>query len=92
MPVLAHFRHSGFTPEKYDELIRRLEDAGHGSPAGRLSHAAVEVDGEIEVYDVWESQAAMDAWGPEGIVPILIELGVELSPPAIEPTRNVIVG
>ena len=33
MAISAHFQHRGFTPEKYDETIRRLEAAGHGKPA-----------------------------------------------------------
>jgi len=92
MAIGAYFRHRGFTAEKYDETIRRLEAAGESAPPGRLSHVALEADGEIEVFDVWESQEALEAWGPEGFVPILIELGVELRPPTIHHVRNVIDG
>jgi hypothetical protein len=49
------------------------------------------VDGEIEVFDVWESQETLDAFGSE-FIPILTELGVELHPPTIWPVRNVIQG
>ena len=52
----------------------------------------IDVDGEIEVFDIWESSEALQKWGPEGFVPILIELGVELHPPTIRPVRNVIPG
>jgi len=90
MVISARFRHRGFTPEKYDEAIRRLEETGHGAPAGRLHHVAVEVDGEVEVYDVWGSEEALEAWGPQGFVPVLLDLGVELQPPTIRPVRNVI--
>jgi hypothetical protein len=69
MAISVHFRHAGFTPEKYDEAIRRLEATGHGAPAGRLDHTAVDVDGEIEVFDIWESPEALEKWGPEGFVP-----------------------
>jgi hypothetical protein len=92
MAISAHFRHRGFTPEKYEEAIRRLQETGQGAPAGRLHHVAVEADGEIEVYDVWESEEALEAWGPQGFVPVLLELGVELHPPTIQPVRNVISG
>ena len=90
MAITAHFRHTGFTPEKYDEAIHRLDAAGHGAPVGRLEHVAFEVDGEIEVFDIWESQEALEAWGPEGFVPILLDLGVELHPPTIHPVHNAI--
>ena len=92
MAISAHFQHRGFTPEKYDETIRRLDAAGLGTPAGRLNHFALETDGEIEVFDIWESQDALEAFGPVGFIPILTELGVELHPPTIHPIRNVIDG
>jgi len=58
----------------------------------RLHHVAVDADGEIEVFDIWESPEALQKWGPEGFVPILIDLGVELHPPTIHPVHNVIPG
>ena len=32
MALGFYFSPSGFTPEKYDEVIRRLEEAGAGAP------------------------------------------------------------
>jgi hypothetical protein len=92
MAIGAHFKHRGFTPAKYDETIGRLAAAGKGNPTGRLYHGALERDGEIEVFDIWESQEALEAFGADGFVPILTELGVELQPPTILPVRNVIQG
>jgi hypothetical protein len=47
MAISVHFRHSGFTPKKYDEAVRRLEAAGGrqaaregGSPCRRLRQPA----------------------------------------------------
>ncbi len=90
MAIHAHFRHQGFTPEKYHETISRLTASGAGHPDGRIHHTAVDADGEIEVFDIWESQEAMEKWGPEGFVPILLDLGVELRPPTIHPVVGVI--
>ncbi len=90
MAISAHFQHRGFTPEKYDETIRRLKAAGHGKPAARLIHVAVEADGEIEVFDIWESPEALEAFG-SAFMPILQEFGVELLPPTIHPVRNTIL-
>ena len=67
MAISAHFKHKGFTPEKYDETISRLNAAGNGTPPGRLEHVAIEANGEIEVFDIWESQEALEAWGPQGV-------------------------
>jgi hypothetical protein len=91
MTISVHFRHRGFTPDRYDQAIQRLEGQGHGAPAGRLNHFALNADGEIEVFDVLESPQALDAFGP-AFMPILIELGVELHPPTVWPVRNTIAG
>jgi hypothetical protein len=81
----------GFTPEKYDEAIKQLDAAGEGSPKGRSSHFALESDGAIQVFDVWDSQEDFDAFG-KTLVPILTELGVELSAPSVAKIYNSISG
>lgn len=83
--------HEGFTPDKYDEAIKRLEAAGAGSPKGRSSHFALESDGAIQVFDVWESQEDFEAFG-QTLVPILAELGVELQAPSVSHVYNAIPG
>ncbi len=86
-----YFVHKGFTPEKYQQAISQLEAAGAGAPEGRLYHFALESGGEIQVFDVWESQEAFDAFGAT-LVPILAGLDVELSEPGVSRVHNVIVG
>jgi hypothetical protein len=56
MALGFYFTPSGFTPELYDEAIRRLNEAGAGAPEGRSNHFALETNGEIQVFDVWESR------------------------------------
>ena len=91
MALGFYFAHEGFTPEKYARAIKKLEDAGAGAPKGRTQHVALESDGAIQVFDIWESQADFDAFGPV-LMPILSELGVELSPPMVANVHNVIKG
>jgi hypothetical protein len=91
MALGIYFTHGGFTPEKYAQGISKLEDAGQGSPAGRTYHFALESDGAIQVFDVWESQGEFDAFGAV-LVPILTDLGVELGQPMVATVHNVIVG
>ena len=64
----------GFTQDRYDTTTVQLEEAGAGVPDGRISHVALETDGEIQVFDVWESQAAFDAFGVT-LLPILAAAG-----------------
>ena len=91
MAVGLYFTPSGFTKDKYDEAIRKLEEAGAGSPAGRTYHVALESDGAIQVFDIWESQDAFEAFG-QTLVPILSELGVDPGQPMAAEVHNVIQG
>jgi hypothetical protein len=91
MALGIYFVHQGFTPEKYESAIKQLEAAGAGAPKGRTYHVALESDGDIQVFDIWESQADFDEFG-KTLVPILTELGVELTEPMVANVHNVIRG
>jgi hypothetical protein len=91
MALGIYFVHEGFTPELYNQAIQRLDDAGAGSPKGRSSHFALESDGAIQVFDVWETQEDFDAFGAT-LVPILTELGVQLGAPMVATVYNTIPG
>ncbi len=60
----------GFTQDKYDMTTAQLKEAGAGAPDGRISHLALETNGEIQVFDIWESQEAFEAFGAT-LLPIL---------------------
>jgi hypothetical protein len=77
----------GFTQEKYDKTTAQLEEAGAGAPDGRISHVALETGGEIQVFDVWESQADFDAFGAT-LIPILTAAGIELNDPMVARVHN----
>ena len=91
MAIGIYFGQGDFPADKYDEAIGRLEAAGAGAPEGRSYHVALEVDGKINVFDVWESQEAFDAFGAT-LLPILTELGVDPGAPVAMTVHNVIVG
>ncbi|HEV3267638.1 MAG TPA: hypothetical protein VGZ68_04490 [Acidimicrobiales bacterium] len=91
MALGIYFAHGGFSPEKYQEALKKLDAAGAGSPKGRSSHFALESDGAINVFDIWDSQEDFDAFG-KTLVPILTELGVELGAPMVANVYNVING
>jgi hypothetical protein len=91
MALGIYFEHVGFTPESYNSAIKQLEAAGHGSPKGRTLHVALESEGSVHVFDIWESQEDFDAFG-ETLIPILTELGVSLAPPMVAKVLNVLNG
>jgi hypothetical protein len=91
MAIGIYFEGGQFPADQYDEGLRRLEAAGAGAPQGRIFHVALETDGEVNVFDVWESQEAFDAFGAT-LMPILEGLGVDPGKPMIAEARNVIIG
>jgi hypothetical protein len=91
MALGFYFTPKGFTQDKYDEALKQLEAAGVGAPAGRSYHVGLKMNGEIQVFDVWESQAAFDAFG-ETLVPIMTGLGVDPGEPMVAEVHNVIKG
>jgi len=91
MAIGMYFTPQGFTRDKYDEAIGKLADAGAGSPAGRTFHVALESDGQIQVFDIWESEEAFQAFG-ETLLPILGSIGVDPGQPGVSQVHNVLSG
>jgi hypothetical protein len=91
MAIGIYFGQGSFPAAKYDEAIGRLEAAGAGAPQGRTYHVALETDGKINVFDIWESQEAFDAFG-QTLMPILTELGVDPGAPMPARVHNIIQG
>ena len=91
MALGFYFSPKSMSADQYDEVIRRLEAAGEGSPAGRTHHVAFDEQGTIHVFDVWDSQESFDRFG-ETLMPILGELGIDPGEPHVAPIHNVIDG
>jgi hypothetical protein len=91
MALGMYFTPTSFTPARYDDAIKRLQEAGAASPPGRLYHVAMESDGLIQVFDIWDSEESFRAFGPT-LLPILSDLGVDPGQPRIAPVHNVIPG
>ena len=91
MALGFYFSPSSFTPARYDDVLKQLEAAGAGAPVGRTYHCAMEVDGLIQVFDVWDSQEAFEAFGAT-LVPIMTELGADPGQPMVAPVHNIIKG
>jgi hypothetical protein len=91
MALGLYFTPSAFTPERYDDTIKRLEEAGAGAPPGRLHHVAMESDGLIQVFDVWDSEESFRAFGAT-LLPIMADLGVDAGQPRVSTIRNMIRG
>lgn len=91
MAIGIYFPLQNMSAEKYDDVIKQLQDAGSGAPAGRSYHCAFQGENGLHVFDVWESQEAFDAFGPT-LMPIPAAAGIAPGEPMISPVHNIIVG
>lgn len=91
MAITVHFSPNGMDKAKYDEVMRRLEKAGAGSPAGRLYHSCYESGGSLKVVDVYDSPQSFEQFG-KTLMPILKALDIDVGQPQISPTHNVVAG
>ena len=91
MALGFYFHPESFSKEQYDTVIKKLADAGAGSPAGRSYHCAFTVGNSLHVWDVWDSQEAFDNFG-KTLMPILQAEGVDPGQPDVSPIHNVITG
>jgi hypothetical protein len=89
MAIVAIFEVSGATASKYDEVIRRLTKLGLRTPDGQLYHVCYG-DKRLQVVDVFESQAKLDAFGTK-LMPILKDMAIEAKPTIFE-VYNLIEG
>jgi hypothetical protein len=88
MAIVVKFEVTGMDTSKYDEIIHRLVAMGLGAPDGRAYHICYGDVSNLQVIDVFENQAKLEAFGGK-LMPILHEFGVQASPVTGE-IRNVI--
>ena len=88
MAIAVVFNPPAMTAAQYDEAVQRLNAAGAGSPGGRVYHVCFGPSDKLKVFDLWESQAAFDAFG-ETLLPILEEVGLDAGQPEVFDVHNI---
>lgn len=91
MALIVHFSPKGMNETKYAEILRRLQAAGAGAPAGRLHHVCYGPSDALSVVDVFDTPANFEAFG-KVLVPILSAVGVDVGQPTVTPVHNIIRG
>jgi hypothetical protein len=80
MAVVLRFAPQGMTAAKYDECIKLFEQAGAGTPAGRLYHVCFGDKDNHRISDLWDSLDSFERFGLT-LKPILTDLGVDAGEP-----------
>jgi hypothetical protein len=91
MSVMARFVPSSLTREKYDEIVRRLEDAGDWPPDGLDVHVLFGSEGDLRVSELWDSREQLEAFG-ERLRPVLAEVGIDGGGPELMEVHNIVRG
>src|SRR5438445_8217847 len=82
MAIAVYFHPKEMSLRDFEEAQRLLAEAGAAQPDGRIHHSCFGDDGDLMVYDIWESPAKFEAFG--GILmPILGEIGIDAGEPSI---------
>ena len=76
MSVVVHFQPVGLTRQQYDEVSRRMEEAGTWPPNGLQLHVLFGTEGDLKVSEIWESPEQLTAFG-EHLLPVLNGVGVQ---------------
>ncbi len=84
MPIVRIQRPEGVTFAMYQAVN---EEAGFATdpPAGLIVHTAGEVDGGLQIIDVWESQEAAERFGNERLMPAIKAVAGDQPPMGPEP-------
>ena len=79
MSIVVRFNPVSLTAEKYQESIRRIEEAEvEFPPEGLDYHVCFGSEGNLRVSEVWDSREQLETFG-EQLMPILAETGIEFS-------------
>jgi hypothetical protein len=89
MSILVRFTPTAVTTEKYDESIRRLQEAGEWPPKGLEVHVAFGPDGNLRVSEIWETREQWEKFG-ERLMPLLSEIGIEAGEPELLEVYNMV--
>ncbi len=78
MSILARYSPESLAQRQYDDVQRRLNEAGQWPPDGLEYHVCFGSEGQLKVSEIWASREKVDAFG-EHLLPILSDVGINMS-------------
>ena len=91
MSIVVRFSPTNLTTEKYEESLRRLEEADVDFPPEGLDyHVCFGSEGNLRVSEIWDSREQLASFGAS-LMPLLADVGIEFSgEPEIFDAHNII--
>ena len=87
--LVIRFAPPSLTATQYNEVVRRLTDAGVLPADGLDYEICFGPDGNLKFSQVWDSQEQLDAFS-ERLMPILADVGVTPGKPKVLEVHNII--
>jgi hypothetical protein len=87
--LLIRFAPPSLTAPQYDDVVRRLNEAGVFPADGLDYEICFGSEGNLKVSQVWDSREQMEAFG-QRLMPILAEVGIDPGEPEIVEVHNII--
>jgi hypothetical protein len=89
MAVAIYFNPPTLNEKQYRAVIEQLAGDGQWPPAGLVHHSCFGEGDSLMVYEVWETQDALDAFGPR-LMPVLQQHQLDPGEPMVMPVVNVL--
>jgi hypothetical protein len=87
--LVIRFSPPSLTGEQYDEVVRRLTEAGVFPADGLDYEVCFGSNDNLKVSQIWDSQEQLDAFG-DRLRPVLAELGINPGEPEVLEVHNII--
>jgi hypothetical protein len=87
--VAIYFHPPTLNEQQYRAVVDQLEREGTWPPPGLVHHSCFGEGDGLMVYEVWETQAALDAFG-ERLMPVLQQQQLDPGQPQVMPVVNLI--
>jgi hypothetical protein len=85
--IAVYFHPKGMTLQQFNEVDRLLKESGKDDPSARIHHSCFGEDGDLMVFDVWDSPEAFQAFG-EVLMPLITKVGIDVGEPAVMPIHR----
>jgi len=89
MSVLIRFAPPSMSADQYDQVTRRLQEAGDWPPDGMDYHICFGSEGNLEVSEIWDSREQLEAFG-DRLRPVLTEVGIDPGDPELHEIHKII--
>lgn len=89
MAVSIYFNPPALNEKQYRAVVGQLEQDGQWPPTGLVHHSCFGEGDNLMVFEVWDNQEALDAFG-QRLMPVLQQQGLDPGQPLVMPVVNVL--